>query len=88
MPSWLADLYDWITSLPERGLDLILRPAADYIDTIQPLTSTPADFFGGLSLDILQLASLFSIPQALGIIAAAYPIRFMLQLIPFVRLGS
>ena len=88
MFDWVTDLYNWIVSLPSRGLDLILRPAADYIDTIAPISNTPADFFSGLPIDILQLSTLIGIPEGLAIIAVAYPIRLLLQLIPFVRLGS
>jgi len=88
MFDWISDLYDWITSLPSRMLDVILSPLADYIDTLSPFTSTPANFFGGLTSDVLQLATLIGIPQGLAIIGTAYVMRFGLQLIPFVRLGS
>ncbi len=88
MFDWLTDLYGWITSLPSRMLDVILKPIADYIDTLSPISSTPSHFFVGLSNDILMLANLLSIPACMGIIVSAYLIRFTLQLIPFVRLGS
>ncbi len=88
MFDFLTDLYSWITTLPARFIDLIFSPAADFIDTLSPLTSTPNSLFGSLSVDVLQLMTLMGFPQAFGIISVAYALRFTLQLIPFVRLGS
>ena len=88
MWSWLDAIQLWFEELPSRALDLVLRPAADYINTIAPINSSPASLFVGLGTDLLQLSTLIGMPEALLIIAAAYPIRFVLQLIPFVRLGS
>ena len=88
MFQWIKDLYEWITSLPDRALDAVLSPAADYIDSLSPITSTPALYFANVTNDFLQLATLLGVPQGLTIIGSAYLIRFGLQLIPLIRLGS
>ena len=88
MWDWLDAIKLWIESLPARALDLVLSPAASFISSLPAIHNTPASFFVGFCTDLLQLCTLIAIPQCLVIIAAAYPIRFLLQLIPFVRLGS
>lgn len=44
--------------------------------------------FGNIPANVMLVMSCIGLGQALGIITAALAIRFALQLIPFVRLGS
>ena len=44
--------------------------------------------WGGVPAEVMNLLSLLGVGTALSIIGAAIAIRFGLQLIPFVRLGS
>lgn len=45
-------------------------------------------YINGIPDDAKNLMGLIGVGQALGIIAVSLGIRFMLQLIPFIRLGS
>ena len=44
--------------------------------------------FGEIPADVVNILSLLGVGQAIGIVVSALVIRFVLQLIPFVRLGS
>jgi hypothetical protein len=50
--------------------------------------SGAAGWWGSVPAEVLNIAGLVGIGEALGIIFAAILIRITLQLIPFVRLGS
>ncbi|PLK46940.1 DUF2523 family protein [Uliginosibacterium sp. TH139] len=71
------------------ALDKALGLAVDIIKSfdISGLGSVSAGF-ASLGADILNMAGLVGIKEALGIIVAALVIRMLLQLIPFTRLGS
>lgn len=47
-----------------------------------------ANSFGSLPVEIVGMATLLDLPRALGIVVCALVIRFVLQMIPFVRWGS
>ena len=49
---------------------------------------SPATYWAMLPADLINVLNLIGVPIALGMIVAALSIRFVLQLIPFVRWGS
>jgi hypothetical protein len=49
---------------------------------------SPATYWAMLPADLISVLNLIGVPIALGMIVAALGIRFVLQLIPFVRWGS
>lgn len=53
---------------------------------LQPLDLS--QYLNGLPSDAVNVLCLVGFPQALGMILISLTIRFTLQLIPFVRLGS
>ena len=50
--------------------------------------SSAGSWWSGLPSEILNMLGLIGFGQAMGIIGAAIAVRLVLQLIPFVRLGS
>jgi len=78
----LKDLFFWI-------IETLLQLAAGLLDAIDlsPILSLTSNF-GALPGEIVNVLALCRVGEALGIIVAALVIRFALQLIPFVRLGS
>ena len=77
----IKDAFSWLF---EEMLSVSASAIKD-IDTsgIDGLTS-----YGGLPGEVMNILGLLGVGQAIAIITAAIGIRFMLQLIPFVRLGS
>ena len=51
-------------------------------------TFNPVTYWNQLPADLVSVLNLIGVPIALGMIVAALGIRFILQLIPFVRWGS
>ena len=49
---------------------------------------SPLTYWNQLPADLISTLNLLGVPIALGMIVAALSVRFVLQLIPFVRLGS
>jgi hypothetical protein len=98
VPVWILSVILAIfLSLSDLGKDLLcflLDEALTLVEYI--LNSVPADFtqfdptqyFAGLPSELINAASYIHLPQALAIIVSALVVRFFLQLIPFVRLGS
>lgn len=69
--------------------DQVLQVAVSAINAV-PLggISSSLQGWGGVPAEVMNLLSLLGVGTALTIIGAAIGIRFALQLIPFVRLGS
>lgn len=98
VPAWiLAVVLAVFVSMSDLGKDLlcwVLDEAFTLVEYV--LNSIPADFgqfdptqyFAGLPPQLINAASYIHLPQALAIIVSALVVRFFLQLIPFVRLGS
>ena len=77
----LKDVFCWLF---ESLLDLVLL-------AIQQLDLSGLEGFNGwgsLPSDMINILQLMGLHQAIGIVLAAGLIRLVLQLIPFVRLGS
>lgn len=53
-----------------------------------PLTWSPAQYISALPPEVSNMLGLIGLQEAFSIIVAAILIRFTMQLIPFVRLGS
>jgi hypothetical protein len=68
--------------------DQVLSAAVSAIGGIDTSGVTSVGAWASLPADILNILGLLGFGQCMGIIAAAIGIRLVLQLIPFVRLGS
>lgn len=78
----LKDLFFWI-------VDTLLTFAISLVGELDFSAVTQyLDSFGDLPAEIINILGLIGIGEAFAIIGAAILIRFLLQLIPFVRLGS
>lgn len=78
----VTDLFVWIF---KAALDLAIS-AISALD-ISGLPSL-SSYIGSLPAETLNVLGLCHVGTALGIVVSAIVIRFLLQLIPFVRLGS
>lgn len=78
----LTDLVCWVV---EKMLDIAVAAASTF-DTA-PFTAAAA-VFGEIPPELLNVLALLGVGTAISIITAAITIRLVLQLIPFVRLGS
>lgn len=76
----LTDLFCWL-------LDSALGLASSIIDTVA-VPFTPSTYYSMIPADMANMLGYVGVPQAISMIVAALVIRFLLQLIPFVRLGS
>lgn len=75
------DIFAWVF---EQGLSV----ASSAIGSLN-LSGINANLnYGSIPANVMLVMSCIGLGQALAIIAAALVIRFTLQLIPFVRLGS
>jgi hypothetical protein len=88
-----VDLWEFITDAPvwvfEQLLDLILV----ILGGIAALpgfssVSTAASWFGNIPAEMLNILGLIGLGYALSIIGGALLIRFVLGLIPFIRVGG
>ncbi|ELV7518611.1 DUF2523 family protein [Photobacterium damselae] len=79
-------LYDFIVKMMDlvmTGIGLLIKPILSmfsFLDLSQYLNGFPAE--------AINILSLVGFPLATSMICTALLIRFLLQLIPFVRLGS
>lgn len=84
-----VDAWEIITDQPvwvfDKLLDLVLS-AVQQLDVSG--ISQAIGAFGQLPAEIVNMLGLIGVGEALGIITTALIIRLILQLIPFVRLGS
>lgn len=81
---WLLvkDFFFWV-------LETILELAKNIISAMDfTQIEQYASSFGSLPADVLNIMGLIGLGYALGIIFTAISIRFLLQLVPFTRLGS
>lgn len=78
----LKDLFCWML---DEGLKVAVS-AINSLDVSGVTNNLSA--FGQIPGTVLQVMGALGVGQALGIISVALVIRFLLQLIPFVRLGS
>jgi hypothetical protein len=94
---WFADLFiaifvavwDLVKDFFCWCLDEVLKIAVSAINTLDVSGITVGlSAFGSIPADVLAVMGALRVGEALAIIAAALTIRFGLQLIPFVRLGS
>ena len=78
----LVDLFCYLIEMLFTALNALLA--------LVPVPSnwTPQNYVDSLPVEVLQMMSAVGLTQAVGIIVVAIGIRFLLQLIPFVRLGS
>lgn len=78
----LTDLVCWVL---DKLLDLAVS-AVSGLDVSAITTNVSA--WGSIPPEVMNILSLLNVGTAIAIISAAIVIRLVLQLIPFVRLGS
>lgn len=103
MANWLGNLLPWFMSLIramfqpvwDLAVDLVCFVFEKVLAAVVLMVSAipvPAwdlnSYMAGAPTEVLGMMTAIRIPEALGIIVVALGIRFALQLIPFVRLGS
>lgn len=81
------DLWNLVTDMFCWVLDQALSLVSTIIDTIT-VPFDPSTYYSMIPADTANMLGIIGVPQALGMIVSALIIRFTLQLIPFVRLGS
>lgn len=82
---WLlgTDLGAWIF---EQVLDVAIA-ALDAIEFDSSMFN-PGSYISALPAELTNMLALLRVGEALAIIASAYVLRILLQLVPFTRLGS
>lgn len=94
---WISVIFVVFLSAFDFGQDLAcwifeeILTLITYILGALPINAgmfNPQQYVSSLPAEVVNVIVLIKMPQALGIIVAALVIRFALQLIPFVRLGS
>jgi len=80
---FLKDLFCWF-------FDQLLSVVVDLLGAISfnPATFSPQTYLSGAPAEVLSMLVAIQLPACMAMIAVALAIRFGLQLIPFVRLGS
>ena len=87
--SIFATLWDMMKDVLIYVIDTLLEFAVTIIDGLfLALDWNPADYIAGLHSDVSNVLGLIGLGEATVIISGAIVIRLLLQLIPFVRLGS
>lgn len=82
-----VDMWNLVTDMFCWVLDSVLSLAASIVSAIS-IPFDPGTYYSMIPAEMANVLGLIGIPQALSMIVAALVIRFLLQLIPFVRLGS
>lgn len=82
-----VDIWNVVTDMFCWVLDSALSLAASIVSAIN-VPFSPGTYYSMIPPEMANVLGLIGIPQAIGMIVAALVIRFLLQLIPFVRLGS
>lgn len=79
----LKDAFSWL-------FDQVLSVAVSAVSLVDAsaMQGLNAQGWGALPGEVLNVLQLMGVGTAIGIIAGAIGVRFALQLIPFVRLGS
>lgn len=90
LQSVFGGLWTMVTDLLLWGLDQLLNLVVYIVNGLTWNFSgfSPVQYWNALSPDLLNALNLLGVPIALGLIVAALTIRFILQIIPFVRWGS
>lgn len=90
LKNFLLTLVDAFKDLFYFVIDTLLEFVVPLIDTITaPLTVfNPQTYINALPFEILNVMGLLRLGEAMAIVVAALLIRLIMQLIPFVRLGS
>lgn len=81
--NFFMDIAAWVF---ESVLDLIIVIVNSF--SFDFTVFNPANYITSLGPDVLNVLGILHVPQAVGLILSAIVIRLVLQLIPFVRLGS
>lgn len=77
----VKDGFSWL-------FEQILTVATSAIGAIDVSGLPKLSTFGSLPAEVMNILGLLGVAQAIAVIVTAIGIRFVLQLIPFVRLGS
>lgn len=83
----LTDLILWNLKTLLSLASSLLSSLAEQFD-ISGLTSQLSSLWGMVPIEAQQIMQAIGVPTALGIVVTGILIRFGLQLIPFIRLGS
>jgi len=83
----LTDLILWNLKTLLGLASSLLSSLAEQFD-ISGLTSQLSSLWGMVPIEAQQIMQAIGVPTALGIVVTGILIRFGLQLIPFIRLGS
>ncbi|RYH30234.1 MAG: DUF2523 domain-containing protein [Alcaligenaceae bacterium] len=94
--SWFSDLFvavfvsiwDLIKDAFSWLFDQCLSVAVSAIQAIDVSALSNVNAWGSLPADVINILGLLGVGTAVAIILGAISIRFVLQLIPFTRLGS
>ena len=79
----LKDFFIWIMELILDAALLLMDGLSGLLDGLSTVGT-----FGALPPETMHMLSTLGLSEALGMIVTALSIRLLLQLIPFVRLGS
>lgn len=79
----LKDLGAWVLDICFDLIDLVMQ-GFDGVLPDNPFQS----YWNGLPGEVTGMAVAIGLPEAMGIIVMAITVRFLLQLVPFVRWGS
>lgn len=82
-----VDLWNMVTDVFVWCFDSLIGIAVAAISVIN-IPFNPSTYYSMIPPEAANMLGAIGIPQAITIIVAALVIRFGLQLIPFVRLGS
>lgn len=83
-----VDAWEMLTDLPVWLFDSSLGLAASALAEVPWNLPPVSNLWGGLPGEFLNVLGLLGLHYCMGLIVAALAVRFTLQLIPFVRLGS
>ncbi len=83
-----VDLFELLTDVIYGVIHSILLFAVSMLSTLPAPSYDLSSLISGLPAEMLNVAGLIGAGEALGIIIAALMVRFVLQMIPFVRWGS
>lgn len=82
-----VDAWEMLTDLPAWLFESVLDLAVLIIGALPELPAVP-DYWSKLGGDALNILGLLDLHYCLGLLVSAIGIRFILQLVPFTRLGS
>lgn len=89
LKSLALTIYDILKDAFLFVFDTVLTLAVSIVQAVSiPASWNPAQYITALPSSVVNMLGLIGLGECLTIITAAILIRFTLQLIPFVRLGS